>query len=278
MSLGFKTLCANKDMTQYILGSLIGSGTYGEVYEALDTETKEKVALKRIRLNEKEGMPGTALREISILKRLSHRNIMSLMSIIHTDTLLTMVFPFVDYELKKYIGMHAEENIMGLINQLICGVHYLHSMNVVHRDLKPQNILVTKDGVLKIADFGLSRSLEIRVPPYSSEVVTLWYRSPELLMGSTSYKFYVDIWSLGCIIYEMITMEPLFPGESKENQLALIKSKAGFRQSLRSAVELRLNAPEFVLEIIVRCLDLNYSQRITAEEIMDILRSEYRSC
>lgn len=265
-------------MTQYILGSIIGSGTYGEVYEAFDTETKERVALKRIRLNEKEGMPGTALREISILKKLNHRNIMNLVAIIHTDTLLTMVFPFVDYELKKYIGMHAGENIMGLINQLICGVHYLHSMNVVHRDLKPQNILVTKDGVLKIADFGLSRSLEIRVPPYSSEVVTLWYRSPELLMGSTSYKFYVDIWSLGCIIYEMITLEPLFPGESKENQLALIRRKAGFKKSLRSAMEHRMNVPEFIIEIIVGCLDLNYNHRITAEGIMEILENEYKNC
>lgn len=265
-------------MTQYILGNLIGSGTYGEVYEAFDTETKKRVALKRIKLNEREGMPGTALREISILKKLSHRNIMKLMTIIHTDTLLTMVFPFVDYELKNYIGMHANENIMGLINQLICGVHYLHSMNVVHRDLKPQNILVTRDGIVKIADFGLSRSLEIRVPPYSSEVVTLWYRSPELLMGSTSYKFYIDIWSLGCIIYEMITLEPLFPGESKENQLTLIRRKAGFRRSLRSMIESRLCVPEFVIEIIVRCLDLDYNQRITADEIMDVLEHEYKNC
>lgn len=265
-------------MTQYILGSLIGSGTYGEVYEAFDTETREKVALKRIKLNEKEGMPGTALREISILKKLNHRNVMNLMAIIHTDTLLTMVFPFIDYELKKYIEIHSNENIIGLINQLICGVHYLHNMNVVHRDLKPQNILVTRDGILKIADFGLSRSLEIRVPPYSSEVVTLWYRSPELLMGSTSYKFYVDIWSLGCIIYEMITLEPLFPGESKENQLALIRKKVGFKKSLKGVIELRLNVPDFIIEIIVKCLDLDYNQRITADEIMKILENEYKNC
>lgn len=263
-------------MTRYILGGLIGSGTYGEVFEAIDTETKEKVALKRIKLSEKEGMPGTALREISILKKLSHRNVISLLSVMHTEAMLTMVFPFVDYELKKYIGMNTGKNIMELINQLICGVHYLHKMNVVHRDLKPQNILVTGDGVLKIADFGLSRSLEIRVPPYSSEVVTLWYRSPELLMGSTSYRFYVDIWSLGCIIYEMITLEPLFPGESKENQLALIKRKAGTRRSIKGVIEQRLDAPKFVVAIIAKCLDINYNQRITADEIMDILENEYR--
>ncbi|KAG5860442.1 cyclin-dependent protein kinase [Encephalitozoon hellem] len=262
-------------MTRYILGSIIGSGTYGEVYEAMDTETKEKVALKRIKLNEREGMPGTALREISILKKLNHRNVISLVSTIHTDTLLTMVFPFIDYELKKYIEMNTGMNVMELINQLICGVHYLHRMNVVHRDLKPQNILVTSDGVLKIADFGLSRSLEIRVPPYSSEVVTLWYRSPELLMGSTSYKFYVDIWSLGCIIYEMITLEPLFPGESKENQLTLIRRKAGTRRSLKNVIEKNLTAPKFLMEIMLRCLDFNYNQRISADEIVEILENEY---
>jgi serine/threonine protein kinase len=264
-------------MTKYILGSLIGSGTYGEVYEAVDAETKERVALKRIKLNEKEGMPGTALREISILKRLSHRNIIPIRTIIHTDTLLTMVFPFIDYELKKYISLHADENIMGLINQLICGVHYLHGVNVIHRDLKPQNILVSRDGVLKIADFGLSRSLEIRVPPYSSEVVTLWYRPPELLMGSTSYKFHVDIWSLGCIIYEMITLEPLFPGENKENQLAIIRQKAGSQRALRAAIELRLNVPSFLVDIIVGCLDIDYNRRITADGIMQILRKEYEN-
>lgn len=264
-------------MSQYILGNLIGSGTYGEVYEAFDAETKERVALKRIRLNEKEGMPGTALREISILKKLNHRNIIPLLSVIHTETLLTIVFPFIPYELKKYINLHANENIMGLINQLICGVHYLHNMNIVHRDLKPQNILVSEDGILKIADFGLSRSLEVRVPPYSSEVVTLWYRSPELLMGSTSYKFYVDMWSLGCIIYEMITLEPLFPGESKENQLAIIRQKAGVRRMLRNTIELRLNVPEFITEIIVRCLDVDYTRRITIDEVMDILENEYKN-
>ncbi|KAH9410959.1 protein kinase [Ordospora pajunii] len=260
-------------MTQYILGELIGSGTYGDVYEAFNAETREHVALKRIRLNEREGMPGTALREISILKRLDHINIIRLITIIHTDTLLTMVFPYVEYELKNYISMHQNADKMSLIAQLACGVDYLHKMNVIHRDIKPQNILVTQDGVLKIADFGLSRNMEVRVPPYSSDVVTLWYRSPELLVGNTSYRFYIDVWSLGCVVYEIMTMEPLFPGESKENQLALIRRIAGAQKPLMKFIESK-GIPKAVSNIIIGCIDLNYEARMTMDEIMRLLHSE----
>ncbi|KAM0671203.1 cyclin-dependent protein kinase [Ordospora colligata] len=260
-------------MTQYILGELIGSGTYGDVYEAFNAETRERVALKRIRLNEREGMPGTALREISILKRLDHTNIIRLITIIHTDTLLTMVFPYIEYELKNYILIHQNADRMNLIAQLACGIDYLHKMNVIHRDIKPQNILVTHDGVLKIADFGLSRNMEVRVPPYSSEVVTLWYRSPELLVGNTSYRFYIDIWSLGCVVYEIMTMEPLFPGESKENQLALIRRIAGARKPLMKFIESK-EIPETISNIIMGCIDLNYETRISMNEILRFLHSE----
>ncbi|KAF9765028.1 putative cell division protein kinase [Nosema granulosis] len=261
-------------MSRYIQGRLIGSGTYGEVYEAVDTETNNMVALKKIRLNEKEGMPGTALREISILKKMKHVNVICLYSVIHTDTLLTLVFEYIDYDLKDYIT-NQENNPIYLINQLVSGIHYLHRNNIVHRDLKPQNILVDKEGTLKIADFGLSRSFEIQVPPYSSEVVTLWYRSPELLCGSTNYSFYVDIWSLGCIMFEILTGEPLFPGEDKQQMLELIDAIAKSKTKLHKFLSLRLNVPKFIIDIIVRCLDFNTTTRITADEVIETLERNY---
>lgn len=259
-------------MSRYIQGRLIGSGTYGEVYEAVDTETNQMVALKKIRLNEKEGMPGTALREISILKRMKHPNIICLYSVIHTSVLLTLVFEYIDFDLKSYLDEDA--NPICLINQLVSGVQYLHRNNVIHRDLKPQNILVDKEGNLKIADFGLSRSLDIKVPPYSSEVVTLWYRSPELLYGATNYSYYVDIWSLGCIMFEIITGEPLFPGEDKQQMLALIDN-VGTKAKLLKYLSLRLNVPKFLVEVIARCLDYNIETRITADEIVELLNRNY---
>ncbi|EOB11513.1 Cyclin-dependent protein kinase PHO85 [Nosema bombycis CQ1] len=260
-------------MSRYIQGRILGSGTYGDVYEALDTETNNIVALKKIKLNEKEGMPGTALREISILKKMKHPNVICLYSVIHTDNLLTLVFEFVDFDLRTYIENNS--NPIYLINQLVSGVHYLHMNNIVHRDLKPQNILVDKNGNLKIADFGLSRSFEIQIPPYSSEVVTLWYRSPELLYGATNYSFYVDIWSLGCIMYEILTGEPLFPGEDKMQMITLIENLTSSKSKLTKFLTMRLNVPMFLSDLIARCLDFNVETRITAAEIVDNLNKNY---
>lgn len=259
-------------MSRYIQKSLIGSGTYGKVYEGIDTETNEKVALKLIQLNEKEGIPGTAIREISILKKLSHHNIIKLESVIHTENILTLVFEFVDFELLPFV--EKNKNPLPLMKQLVEGVHYLHTQDVVHRDLKPQNILVSKNGVLKIADFGLARNMEIKLPPYSSEVVTLWYRSPELLLGSADYNAYIDIWSLGCIMYEMLSLKPLFPGEDKDDQLRLIKVKTGSQACFRKYLVNCLVVPEFILEIICKCLVVDHRKRISIHELMTILEQE----
>ncbi|KAF1315668.1 Cmgc/cdk/cdc2 protein kinase, partial [Globisporangium splendens] len=145
-------------------GGSIGEGTYGVVYKSLDLKTNQVVALKRIRLEtEDDGIPSTALREISVLRELEHPNIVS--------------------------------------------------------DLKPQNLLVSLKGSLKIADFGLARAFSIPVKKYTHEVVTLWYRAPEILLGQEIYSPPVDIWSVGVIFAEMLTKKPLFPGDSEIDQL-----------------------------------------------------------
>lgn len=254
-------------MARYIQGRLVGSGTYAKVYEAFDSDKKKVVAMKKIELNEREGMPSTALREISILKTLRHKNVIELLQVIHREDVLILIFEYIDYDLMKYIENHG--NTLSLIKQLVSGVYYLHTHNTIHRDLKPTNILVTREGVLKIADFGLARMISPMDFSYSSEVVTLWYRAPELLAGATDYLYEIDIWSLGCILYEMITMKPLLPGENKKMQLALCQGLN--LETLECTLQGTYNTPPFLTMIICRCLDMSPKNRITMAEIVDIM-------
>ncbi|CAG8756649.1 4469_t:CDS:2, partial [Acaulospora morrowiae] len=175
----------------------LGEGTYGIVYKAQNRETNEVVALKRIRLdNEEEGVPCTAIREISLLKELKHANIVRLYDVLHTEKKLTLVFEYLDSDLKKFLDTHGGDlevpMIKQLMYQLLKGIAYCHEHRVLHRDLKPQNLLINKKWELKLADFGLARAFGIPVRSYSHEVVTLWYRAPDVLMGSRQYSTSID--------------------------------------------------------------------------------------
>ena len=205
----------------------VGEGTYGVVYKARDRMTGEVVALKRIRLeSEDEGIPGTAIREIALLKELQHPNIVRLYDVEHTDRKLTLVFEYLDYDLKKYLdqveGGLETATLKSFLYQLCRGIAVCHHAKVLHRDLKPQNLLINREGELKLADFGLARSFGIPVRKYTHEVVTLWYRAPDVLMGNRRYSTPVDVWSIGCIFAEMHTGRPLFPGAKDADQLDLI--------------------------------------------------------
>eukprot|EP01126_Amoeba_proteus_P044800 TRINITY_DN499_c0_g1_i12.p1 TRINITY_DN499_c0_g1~~TRINITY_DN499_c0_g1_i12.p1 ORF type:complete len:305 (+),score=45.48 TRINITY_DN499_c0_g1_i12:195-1109(+) len=204
----------------------LGEGTYGIVYKATNTETGQTVALKRIRLeSEDEGVPCTAIREISLLKELEHENIVKLYEIVHETEQLTLVFEYCDLDLKKYLDNHngiiSPTKIKSFLYQLCQGVAFCHRQRVLHRDLKPQNLLI-KDDVLKLADFGLARGFSVPVRNYSHEVVTLWYRAPEVLLGSQTYSKPIDIWSIGCVFGEMKTGRPMFPGRNAGDQLIRI--------------------------------------------------------
>lgn len=202
----------------------IGEGTYGVVYKAKDRVTGEIVALKKIRLEaEDEGIPSTAIREISLLKELQHPNIVRLYDVVHTERKLTLVFEFLDQDLKKYLDI-CESGLdlpilKSFLYQLLTGVAYCHHHRVLHRDLKPPNLLINREGQLKLADFGLARAFGIPVRSYTHEVVTLWYRAPDVLMGSRKYSTPVDIWSVGCIFAEMANGRPLVAGTSERDQL-----------------------------------------------------------
>ena len=134
---------------------------------------------------------------------------------------LFLIFSYYEMDYKKYIDTRLNEKIETIrehLFQLVKGVDYLHSTGVLHRDLKPQNILIS-DSQLKIADFGLSRVIQFPIAHYTQEIQTLWYRAPELILGDLCYSLNVDIWSIGCIFAEMFNKKPLFKGQSQIDQL-----------------------------------------------------------
>mmetsp|Transcript_36733 Transcript_36733/g.79968 ORF Transcript_36733/g.79968 Transcript_36733/m.79968 type:complete len:302 (+) Transcript_36733:35-940(+) len=203
---------------------VLGEGTYGVVYKAKDKQTDEFVALKKIRLEtEDEGIPSTTLREISVLMRLRHPNIVQLSNVIQENGRLFLVFEFVDQDLKKYMesvnGPLSLPLIKSYTQQMLAGLAYCHVEGVMHRDLKPQNILIARDGMLKLADFGLARSFVPPIRPFTHEVVTLWYRPPEILLGCKTYALPVDMWAVGTMIAEMATKKPMLPGDSEVDEL-----------------------------------------------------------
>lgn len=213
-------------MDDYVKIEKIGEGTYGVVYKGRHKKTNRFVALKKIRLDsEEEGVPSTAIREISILKELQHPNVVSLEEVLMQDGRLYLVFEFLSMDLKKYMDSLPKEKLMdkqlvkSYLHQLLQAILFCHHRRIIHRDLKPQNLLIDSKGTIKLADFGLARALCIPVRVYTHEVVTLWYRAPEVLLGAQRYSTPVDIWSLGCIFAEMATKCPLFRGDSEIDQL-----------------------------------------------------------
>lgn len=209
----------------------LGEGTYATVFRGKSRLTDTIVALKEIRLEHEEGAPCTAIREISLLKDLKHANIVTLHDIVHTPKSMMLVFEFLEKDLKSYMdecnGILSLSNVKLFLFQLLRGLNYCHKRKILHRDLKPQNLLINQKGELKLADFGLARAKSVPTKTYSNEVVTLWYRPPDVLLGSTEYDASIDMWGVGCIFYEMVSGRPMFPGSTAENELILIFKMLG---------------------------------------------------
>ncbi|TFK30703.1 CMGC/CDK/CDK5 protein kinase [Coprinopsis marcescibilis] len=209
----------------YIQLEKLGEGTYATVYKGRSRTTNEIVALKEIHLDAEEGTPSTAIREISLMKELKHVNIVRLHDVIHTESKLVLIFEFCEQDLKKYMDQHGDRGaldqhvVRSFMYQLLKGTAFCHENQVLHRDLKPQNLLINRKGELKLGDFGLARAFGVPVNTFSNEVVTLWYRAPDVLLGSRTYSTSIDVWSCGCIFAEMISGVPLFRGRDNQDQL-----------------------------------------------------------
>ncbi|KAK4105032.1 Pkinase-domain-containing protein [Parathielavia hyrcaniae] len=214
--------------------SVVGSGTYGKVFKGLNVYTKNLVALKKIRMEgERDGFPVTAVREIKLLRSLSHKNIVQLQEVMVEANDCFMVFEYLSHDLTGLLNHPTYQLEEGhkkhLAQQLFEGLDYLHTRGVLHRDIKAANILVSSEGILKLADFGLARFYaKHHQLDYTNRVITIWYRSPELLLGETQYGPAVDIWSAACVLVEIFTKRAIFPGDGTEiNQLDKIYSVLG---------------------------------------------------
>lgn len=322
---------ASRSVGNFEVKEQIGSGTYGHVNVARDKQSNEQVALKRIKLDEPQGkeygFPVTAIREIKILSRLSHENIIQLKEIVTAEkapssspaaddsspqpgagkSSIYMVFELMNHDLQGLlaIGNMQLGEIKCYMRQLLYALSYLHDHGVLHRDLKLSNILINKGGIVKLGDFGLARSY--RKPSsgqspgnvLTNNVVTMWYRPPEVLLGSQDYGPEVDVWSAGCILAELVTGHTLFSGETEPQQLELIFNTCGtpdegewpevsklpwwgsYKPNERQSSKLREKLSGLhpgTVEIVERMLRLNPKQRITARDAIfdDFFWSEPR--
>lgn len=217
---------------QYEITDVLGEGTYGKVRKARCRQNGEFRAMKQMKIGSQEdGVPSTAIREIAILKELSHDNIVRLVDVFCKPGELVLVFELLETDLKKHMralnGQLQPAQVRDFAHQLLTGIEFCHANRIIHRDLKPQNLLINGGTRLKIADFGLARAFSLPVPQYTREVITVWYRPLEILLGSKLYSVPVDLWGVGCILGEMASGMPLFPGDSEIDTAFKIFQKLG---------------------------------------------------
>lgn len=278
----------------------VGEGTYGKVYKAKNTLTDEYVALKKLRLeSEREGFPITALREIKLLQLFDHKNIVGLLEMMVEHNQIYMVLDYLDHDLTGLLTLPdlklEESHRKYLFKQLMEGLNYLHKRRVIHRDIKGSNILLDSTGTVKIADFGLARTMKIintgESPDYTNRVITIWYRPPELLLGLTDYGREVDIWGVGCLLIELYLKMAAFQGTEEISQLHKIFDVMGtptaetwpgienlpwfemlkpkINQSSRFTEEYRGIMTETSFALAEQLLALNPKKRLTAEQALE---------
>ena len=307
-----------RSLNEYEVNMAIGEGSYGIVYQAKYIGKKEYqslyvipdvVALKQIKTEkENEGFPITALREIMILKKLDHKNILKLLEVVVSEPKkekkieegkinrdVYLVFEYMKHDLYGILKSNIDytlSQIKYIFHELVLGLKYLHENNILHRDLKPGNILVNAKNEIKIGDFGLARifSNSSNIKRYTNQVVTVCYRAPELLLGETNYSTEVDIWSLGCILLELLIRRTVFIDKEEKSTFVLICKLCGIPNDKnwegvtkyknynliipRGKYECKINNETFptfdgvTLDIIKQMLTLNPKKRITLDAIL----------
>lgn len=293
-----------RDVEEYQKIIKIGHGTYGEVFKARHKTTNKIVALKKLHNSQdNEGFSIPTLREIKILQCLKHENIVQLLNVAiskgSTDRnripTLYLVLEFCEHDLagllsnhRIYLGLGHKKSIM---KQMLCALYYMHRGRILHRDLKASNVLITREGKLKLADFGLCRHIPKRHPPLTNKVVTLWYRPPEILLGSKDYGTAIDMWGVGCIMPELWTRSAIMQGSGDVDQLFKISRLCGSitPESLPTVEELplynRISLPRretrkvvehfkgivkdiYAMELIDKLLQLDPKARLNAEDAL----------
>lgn len=227
-------------LSRYEKIDFLGEGQFATVYKARDTKAPESegeriVAVKKIKLGTREeaedGINRTALREIKLLQEIHHENVINLVDVFGHKSNVSIVMDFMDTDLEVIIKdqsiILSAANIKSYILQTLKGLEYLHVHWILHRDLKPNNLLVNRAGILKIGDFGLAKFYGSPNRQYTHMVVTRWYRAPELLFGARIYGTGVDVWAVGCILAELLLRVPFVAGETDLDQLAKIFQAMG---------------------------------------------------
>ena len=292
---------------QYGLSARLGRGTYGEVFSAVDKVTNEKFAVKQIQYKVAQEYLFLFFREVSILKSLHFFSILTIHDILcpADRDCVWLVTPLMDSDLRAFVKATYPERrvpvdaLRSIMYQIVAGVSYCHSLHVLHRDLKPQNVLIDKNTMrIRIADFGLAKSVVNRLCTRNAEVaqthdiVTLWYRAPEVILGASHYGAEIDVWSLGVILLELYSGKTPFDGQSEVDTLIKVFSLVGTptvdncpkcnqwanysgrfpkwssTDALSRIVEKDGSAPPFLPVLVEQALRINPDSRITAEDFL----------
>jgi len=290
-------------LRKYEVLQKLGKGAYGVVWKAIDKKTKETVALKKIFDAFQNATDAQrTFREIMFLQELGdHENVIKLLNVLkaENDRDIYLVFEYMETDLHAVIRANILEDIhkQYIMYQLLKALKWMHSASVLHRDMKPSNLLLNSECFLKVADFGLARSIasltndKVANPVLTDYVATRWYRAPEILLGSTKYTKGVDMWSIGCILGELLGGKPMFPGTSTMNQLDRIIEVTGrpssedieaiqspfaatMLESLppsqpRALSDMYPHASSESLDLLHLLLQFNPEKRITAEDALE---------
>lgn len=279
--------------SNYEIKCLIGSGRFGTVYKVREKETNGVFALKQLKVTAtKEGIPLNYIREIKYVKYLENENIIHLYDITYENNNINLIFEYIKFNLFDIIRSHILEKLtrehrLHLFYQIMKGLNFLHKNNIMHRDIKPSNLLVTDDNIVKIIDFGISK---LHICDYNScNVVTLQYRAPELLFKGDLYNKAIDIWSAGCILFELLTGDVLFYNDCEsevihaENIFGLLEFREDLPYYDRIKDLFEFSEPEKTdffgdesikqdteeYDLLVKMLDPDPKRRITADNVLE---------
>jgi len=282
-------------MEKYDNLGVIGEGSYGVVLKCKHKETGQIVAIKKFLETEDDpGVKKIALREVRMLKRLRHEHLINLIEVFRRRRKLYLVFEYVDHtileELEESPSGLDEDTARRHVFQVLRAINFCHQNNIIHRDVKPENILVSKLGVVKLCDFGFARMMAGSGEIYTDYVATRWYRAPELLVGDPAYGKEVDIWAIGCLYAEMLSGDPLFPGDSDIDQLFHIVKCLGSlcprhrdliaKNPIYNGIHIGNNEPASLhstfptwshqsLKFVSSCLDVDPMKRPTTGELLN---------